>query len=51
LPLFDAGRSSAHYQAGEAMFRVFVQRDEKREMLVDQVTRFEVLSARVVAGS
>jgi putative heme utilization carrier protein HutX len=38
-------------QAGEAMFKVFVQRDAKREVLVDQVTRFEVLSARVVAGS
>lgn len=29
--------------AGEAMFKVFVRRDEARELLADQVARFEAL--------
>lgn len=31
---------------GEAMFKVFVRRDEKRELKADQVARFEALRAR-----
>ncbi len=41
------GRRSCSVQffngAGEAMFKVFVRRDEKRELLADQVARFEAL--------
>lgn len=41
------GRRSCSIQffngAGEAMFKVFVRRDAKRELLVDQVARFEAL--------
>ena len=31
---------------GEAMFKVFVRRDEKRELKADQVAKFEALRAR-----
>lgn len=41
------GRRSCSVQffngAGEAMFKVFVRRDAKRELLADQVVRFEAL--------
>ena len=41
------GRRSCSVQffnaAGEAMFKVFVRRDEKRELIADQVVRFEAL--------
>lgn len=41
------GRRSCSVQffngAGEAMFKVFVRRDEARELLPDQVARFEAL--------
>jgi putative heme utilization carrier protein HutX len=41
------GRRSCSVQflngAGEAMFKVFVRRDEKRELLADQVSKFEAL--------
>jgi putative heme utilization carrier protein HutX len=32
---------------GEAMFKVFVGRDEQRELKADQVTRFEALRAKL----
>ena len=35
---------------GEAMFKVFVRRDEKREMLTDQVAKFEAMRARHAGG-
>ena len=45
------GRPSRSIQffngAGEAMFKVFVRRDEKRELLSDQVVRFDALCARL----
>lgn len=43
------GRASASIQffsgQGEAMFKVFVRRDEKRELLTEQLARFEALRA------
>ncbi|WP_369334387.1 ChuX/HutX family heme-like substrate-binding protein [Stenotrophomonas maltophilia] len=33
-------------EAGEAMFKVFVRRDDKRELLPEQTGRFEQLRAR-----
>jgi heme iron utilization protein len=43
------GRRSCSVQffngAGEAMFKVFVRRDAARELLADQVARFEALKA------
>ncbi|MFZ5674955.1 MAG: heme utilization cystosolic carrier protein HutX [Pseudomonadota bacterium] len=33
---------------GEAMFKVFVRRDEKRELIADQLALFEALRAKVV---
>ena len=43
------GRRSCSVQffnaSGEAMFKVFVRRDAARELLADQVTRFEALKA------
>lgn len=33
---------------GEAMFKVFVRRDEKRELIADQLALFEGLRAKVV---
>jgi putative heme utilization carrier protein HutX len=45
------GRQSCSIQffnsAGEAMFKVFVRRDTDRNLLPDQVTRFEALRARL----
>lgn len=35
-------------QEGEAMFKVFVRRDEKRELLADQLGLFEALRAKMV---
>ena len=32
--------------AGEAMFKIFVRRDEKRELIADQVAKFDVLRER-----
>lgn len=44
------GRRSCSVQffsaAGEAMFKVFVRRDAARELLPDQLTKFEALKAR-----
>lgn len=34
---------------GEAMFKVFVRRDEKRELKADQVAKFEAMRARYTA--
>lgn len=43
------GRRSCSVQffngAGEAMFKVFVRRDEARELIADQLARFEALKA------
>jgi len=36
---------------GEAMFKVFVRRDEKRELLADQVAKFEAMRAKHANGS
>jgi hypothetical protein len=36
---------------GEAMFKVFVRRDEKRELKSEQVLRFEALRARLATAS
>jgi hypothetical protein len=48
------GRQSCSIQFfngdGEAMFKVFVRRDEKRELLADQVAKFEALRARHGGG-
>ncbi|MEM6495958.1 MAG: heme utilization cystosolic carrier protein HutX [Pseudomonadota bacterium] len=45
------GRASCSVQffdkAGDAMFKVFVRRDENREMLVDQVQKFEDLRLKL----
>lgn len=45
------GRESRSVQffngAGEAMFKIFVRRDEKREMLPAQLEKFEALRARL----
>ena len=35
---------------GEAMFKVFVRRDEKRELLADQVSKFEAMRAKHANG-
>jgi heme iron utilization protein len=47
------GRRSCSVQffnaAGEAMFKVFVRRDKARELLPDQLARFEALKARSFA--
>jgi heme iron utilization protein len=47
------GRRSCSVQffnaEGEAMFKVFVRRDEKRELLLDQCVKFEALAARLQA--
>jgi len=46
------GRPSRSLQffngAGEAMFKVFVRRDAERNLLADQVQRFDELRARLV---
>ena len=45
------GRASRSLQffngAGEAMFKIFVRRDEERELLPEQVQRFDELRARL----
>jgi putative heme utilization carrier protein HutX len=47
------GRASLSIQFfnadGEAMFKIFVRRDAARELLPDQVTKFEALRARYVS--
>jgi heme iron utilization protein len=47
------GRASRSIQFfngdGEAMFKVFVRRDEKREMKADQLAKFEDMRARYAA--
>lgn len=49
------GRQSCSIQFfngdGEAMFKVFVRRDEKREMLAHQVAKFEAMRARHADGA
>jgi heme iron utilization protein len=46
------GRRSCSLQfmngGGEAMFKVFVRRDEKRELIIDQLAQFEALRAKMV---
>ena len=45
------GRASRSLQffngAGEAMFKIFVRRDEKRELLPEQLARFDALRAKL----
>jgi hypothetical protein len=45
------GRASRSLQffngTGEAMFKIFVRRDDKRELLADQVARFDALRAKL----
>ncbi|MGE3872842.1 MAG: heme utilization cystosolic carrier protein HutX [Parvibaculaceae bacterium] len=45
------GRRSCSVQfvngEGDAMFKIFVPRDDKRELLADQLARFEALKAKV----
>lgn len=47
------GRPSCSVQffnrSGEAMFKIFVRRDEKRDLLTDQLAKFEALRARLSA--
>ena len=49
------GRPSRSLQffngAGEAMFKIFVRRDEKRELLADQVAGFDALRAKLAAAA
>lgn len=46
------GRHSCSLQffnaAGEAMFKVFVRRDEARNLLADQIAKFEALRAQLI---
>jgi putative heme utilization carrier protein HutX len=46
------GRRSCSLQfingEGEAMFKVFVRRDDKRELIADQLKQFEALRAKVI---
>jgi putative heme utilization carrier protein HutX len=48
------GRPSRSVQffnaAGEAMFKVFVRRDAERNLLADQVARFDALRKRLGGG-
>ncbi len=37
--------------AGDAMFKIFVRRDDQRELIADQVQRFEALRARMAPAS
>ncbi len=48
-PFFGRRSCSVQFfnEDGEAMFKVFVGRDEKRELLPDQLARFEALRARL----
>ena len=47
------GRRSCSVQfingEGEAMFKVFVRRDDKRELLADQLARFDALREKIAA--
>lgn len=51
-PFFGRRSCSVQFVDGDgaAMFKVFVKRDDKREMLPEQLARFEALKARVVAA-
>ncbi len=48
------GRPSRSLQffnaAGEAMFKVFVRRDKERNLLAEQVERFDALRAQLAGG-
>ena len=48
------GRPSRSMQffngAGEAMFKIFVRRDDKRELLPEQVARFDALRGKLAAA-
>jgi heme iron utilization protein len=48
------GRASRSLQffngAGEAMFKIFVRRDDKRELLPEQVARFDALREKLAAA-
>ena len=48
------GRPSRSLQffngAGEAMFKIFVRRDDKRELLPEQVARFDALREKLAAA-
>ncbi len=48
------GRPSRSLQffnaAGEAMFKIFVRRDKERNLLPEQVERFDALRARMLGG-
>jgi heme iron utilization protein len=48
------GRASRSLQffngAGEAMFKIFVRRDDKRELLPEQLARFDALRAALAAA-
>jgi putative heme iron utilization protein len=37
--------------AGDAMFKIFVRRDDQRELVADQVLRFNALRARRAPAS
>jgi heme iron utilization protein len=49
------GRASLSIQffngAGEAMFKIFVRRDEARELIAEQVAKFEALRSRTTNAS
>lgn len=49
------GRESRSVQffneAGEAMFKVFVRRDKERNLLPEQVEKFDALRARMIAAA
>jgi putative heme utilization carrier protein HutX len=49
------GRRSCSVQfingEGEAMFKIFVPRDEKRELIADQLAKFEALRAKLAQRS
>jgi heme iron utilization protein len=49
------GRPSRSLQffngAGEAMFKIFVRRDDKRELLPEQLARFDALRAKLAASA
>ncbi len=48
------GRPSCSLQffngAGEAMFKIFVRRDSERNLIADQVERFEALRRQLAAA-
>ena len=37
--------------AGDAMFKIFVRRDDQRELIAEQVLRFDALRARMAPAS